>query len=251
VDQTLDTVRSFNSLSEPEADPAYYPFSSLERQDAEHKSPCNDDQHDAQLQASSNLDHATLPFHQHPDQLPQLVFQEYTPIATGQIDSDWYNTGYTLQGTYASYGDRYQLGLPTCTLKQGEAELVRHFFSGFSDAFDLGDLDRAFSSWLSTRVLQYPRLLESVLTIASKHLGKEVIKTACLDLEEPSSDRTQRLPGINSITDFSLRKTDSVASLLSRFTHTMEGQCLSITVFYYFPPRNRFAVMLREENPLY
>ncbi|WZH46658.1 uncharacterized protein QYS62_007748 [Fusarium acuminatum] len=218
------TVRSFNSWSEPEADPADYPFSSLEIQDAQQKSPCNDDQGDAQLQESSNLDHATLPFHQHPDQLPQLVFEEYTPIATGQIDSDWYNTGYTPQGTYASYGDRHQLGLPTCTLKQGEAELVRYFFSGFSDAFDLGDPDRAFSSWLSTRVLQYPRLLESVLTTASKHSGKEVIKTACLDQEEPSSDLTQRLPGINSITDFSLRKTGSVASLLSRFTHTMEAK---------------------------
>ncbi|CAJ0547154.1 Ff.00g017810.m01.CDS01 [Fusarium sp. VM40] len=221
VDQTLDTVRSFNSLSDPEADSVDYPFPSLERQDAD-KSPCNDG--DTQLQESSNLDHTTLPFHQHPDQLPQLVFEEYTPIATGHIDSDWYNTGYTPQGTYASYGDRHQLGLPTCTLKQSEAELVRYFFSGFSDAFDLGDPDRAFSSWLSARVLQYPRLLESVLTTASKHSGKEVIKTACLDQGEPSSDHTQRLPGIDSITDFSLRYTDSVAGLLSRFKHTMEAK---------------------------
>jgi hypothetical protein len=245
VDQTLDTVRSFNSLSEPEADPGSsedQPLSLLERRDAEYTSQCIDGQHDtdgleqrpasstyshvdSQPQRSNNLDHATLPFHQHPDQLPELVFPEYTPIATEQINSSWHNTGYTPQGTYTSYGGRYRLGLPTCVLKRDDAELVRHFFSGFSDAFDLGDPDRPFSSWLSTRVLQFPRLLESILTIASRHLGKKETSTALLDsAADSSSDHTQHLPSITSIIDSTIQKTHSVANLLSRFAHTMEGQ---------------------------
>jgi hypothetical protein len=247
VDQTLDIVRSFNSFSDPGAYPSSsedQPFCFLERQDAEHTSPCIDGQHDvdgvgqrltsstyshtdSQPQASSNLDHATLPFHQHSDQLPELVFQEYTTIATEQIDSNLHNTGYTTQGTYSSYGDKYQLRLPTCVLKRDEAELVRHFFSGFSDAFDLGDPDRVFSSWLSTRVLQHPRLLESILTIASRHFGKGETNTTCLDsAAEPSSDYTQRLPSSMSYIDSTIHKTHSVANLLSRFAHSMEGQCL-------------------------
>ncbi|PCD32474.1 hypothetical protein AU210_008723 [Fusarium oxysporum f. sp. radicis-cucumerinum] len=246
VDQTLDIVRSFNSLSDPEAYPSSsedQPFCLLEGQDTEHTSPCIGSQHavddaqqrptsstyshtDSQPQESSNLGHATLPFHQHSDQLPGLVFHEYTNVTTEQIDSNLNNTEFTAQDTYASYGDKYQLRLPTCVLKQDEAELVRHFFSGFSDAFDLGDPDRPFSSWISTRVLQYPRLLESVLTIASRHLDKGKTSTTCLDsAAEPSSDYTQRLPSISSNIDSSMEETHSVADLLSRFAQSMEAKC--------------------------
>ncbi|EXK81829.1 hypothetical protein FOQG_13807 [Fusarium oxysporum f. sp. raphani 54005] len=246
VDQTLDIVRSFNSLSDPEAYPSSsedQPFCLLEGQDTEHTSPCIGSQHavddaqqrptsstyshtDSQPQESSNLGHATLPFHQHSDRLPGLVFHEYTNVATEQIDSNLNNTEFTAQDTYASYGDKYQLRLPTCVLKQDEAELVRHFFSGFSDAFDLGDPDRPFSSWISTRVLQYPRLLESVLTIASRHLGKGKTSTTCLDsAAESSSDYTQRLPSISSNIDSSMEETHSVADLLSRFAQSMEAKC--------------------------
>ncbi|EGU89150.1 hypothetical protein FOXB_00335 [Fusarium oxysporum f. sp. conglutinans Fo5176] len=246
VDQTLDIVRSFNSLSDPEAYPSSsedQPFCLLEGQDTEHTSPCIGSQHavddaqqrptsstyshtDSQPQESSNLGHATLPFHQHSDRLPGLVFHEYTNVATEQIDSNLNNTEFTAQDTYASYDDKYQLRLPTCVLKQDEAELVRHFFSGFSDAFDLGDPDRPFSSWISTRVLQYPRLLESVLTIASRHLGKGKTSTTCLDsAAESSSDYTQRLPSISSNIDSSMEETHSVADLLSRFARSMEAKC--------------------------
>ncbi|KAJ4073117.1 hypothetical protein NW761_014440 [Fusarium oxysporum] len=246
VDQTLDIVRSFNSLSDPEAYPSSsedQPFCLLEGQDTEHTSPCIGSQHavddaqqrptsstyshtDSQPQESSNLGHATLPFHQHSDRLPGLVFHEYTNVATEQIDSNLNNTEFTAQDTYASYGDKYQLRLPTCVLKQDEAELVRHFFSGFSDAFDLGDPDRPFSSWISTRVLQYPRLLKSVLTIASRHLGKGKTSTSCLDsAAEPSSDYTQRLPSISSNINSSMEETHSVADLLSRFAQSMEAKC--------------------------
>ncbi|KAG7412047.1 hypothetical protein Forpe1208_v009547 [Fusarium oxysporum f. sp. rapae] len=230
----------------PEAYPSSsedQPFCLLEGQDTEHTSPCIGSQHadddgqqrptsstyshtDSQPQESSNLGHATLPFHQHSDRLPGLVFHEYTNVTTEQIDSNLNNTEFTAQDTYASYGDKYQLRLPTCVLKQDEAELVRHFFSGFSDAFDLGDPDRPFSSWISTRVLQYPRLLESVLTIALRHLGKGKTSTTCLDsAAEPSSDYTQSLPSISSNIDSSMKETHSVADLLSRFAQSMEAKC--------------------------
>ncbi|KAM0469246.1 hypothetical protein ACHAP7_010144 [Fusarium lateritium] len=247
VDQTLDTVRSFNSFSEGEAEadpgsPEDQPFPLLEEQDARQTSPCIGGQHnpdgleqrptsspyshtEGQLQTSSRLENTTLPFHQHPDQLPELVFQGYTPIVTDQIDSDWHTIRDTPQGTYASYGDRYQLGLPTSVIKREEAGLVRHFFSGVSDAFDLGDPDRAFSSWLSTRVLQYPRLLDSILTIASRHLGKEDTNTTSPDPEARSySDFTLRLPSITSIINSTVQKTNSVTNLLLRFAHTMEAK---------------------------
>ncbi|KAF5674601.1 hypothetical protein FDENT_9995 [Fusarium denticulatum] len=180
---------------------------------------------DSLPQASSNLGSAASTFHHHSDHLPELVLHHYTTIATEQIDNDLNNTGYAPQGTYASYGDRYQLRLPTCVLKQDEAELVRHFFSGLSDAFDLGDPDRSFSCWLSTRVLQYPRLLDSILTIASRHLGKGKTGTPFLvTMSEPSPDYTRSLPSINLDID-SMQKIHSVANLLSRFADRMEGEC--------------------------
>ncbi|KAF5548616.1 hypothetical protein FMEXI_4618 [Fusarium mexicanum] len=178
---------------------------------------------DRQQQASSNLDSGPSTFHHHSNQLPELVLHHYTTIATEEIDNDLHNNGYPTQGTYASYGDRYQLRLPTCVLKQDEAELVRHFFSGFSDAFDLGDPDRSFSSWLSTRVLQYPRLLDSILTIASRHLGKGKTSTPFLaSTPETSSDYTRSLPSVSVDID-STQTVHSVADLLSRFAHSMEG----------------------------
>ncbi|CEI63536.1 unnamed protein product [Fusarium venenatum] len=241
------TVRSSNSFSEPEADPGSsedQTVSLLQRRDAEFTSPCINVQDDidglghhpaspiyshtdSEPQGSSHLDQATLPFHQPPHQLPELVLQEYTPIATEQTESSWHNTKYTPQGTNSSYGDRHQLGLPICVLKQNDAELLRHFFSGFSNAFDLGDPDRPFSSWLSTRVLQFPRFLESILTIASRHLGKEETNTAFSNsAANASSDHAQHLPSIASIIDLTIQETHSVTNLLSRFVRTMEAKNL-------------------------
>lgn len=241
----MDIVRSFNSFSDPEA----YPSSSeeqsyyfLERQDEENSPLSRSSRYDVdggeqrltsstyshtdtQPQETSNLCNSTLQFHQQSDQLPGLVFHEYTNATTEQISGD---TEFVAQDTYASYGDRYQLRLPTCVLKQDEAELVRHFFSGFSDAFDLGDPDRPFSSWLSTRVLQYPRLLESILTIVSRHFGKGEKSTACMgSAAEPSSDCTQRLPSISSNIACSMEEIHSVVDLLSRFAQNIEGQYLN------------------------
>ncbi|KAL6918699.1 hypothetical protein FSST1_002725 [Fusarium sambucinum] len=241
------TVRSSNSLSEPEADPGSsedQTVSLLRRRDAEFTSSCIDGQDDidglghhlaspiyshtdSEPQVSSHLDQTTLPYHQPPHQLPELVLQEYAPIATEQTESGWHNTKYTPQGTHSSYGDRHQLGLPICVLKRNDAELLRHFFSGFSNAFDLGDPDRPFSSWLSTRVLQFPRLLESILMIASRHLGKEDTNTTFLNSEaDASSCHAQLLPSIASIIDLTIKETHSVTSLLSRFVRTMEAKNL-------------------------
>ncbi|KAG4257853.1 hypothetical protein FPRO03_02808 [Fusarium proliferatum] len=244
LDQTLDIVRSFNSFSDPEA----YPSSSeeqsyyfLERQDEENTPLSGSSRHDVdggehhltsstyshtdtQPQETSNLCHSTLQFHQQSDQLPGLVFHEYTNITTEQING---NTEFAAQDTYASYGDRYQLRLPTCVLKQDEAELVRHFFSGFSDAFDLGDPDRPFSSWLSTRVLQYPRLLESILTIVSRHFGKGRTNQGSLDsVAEPLPQSNPRLPNMSSNIDCSMEEIHSVVDLLSRFAQSMEAKRL-------------------------
>ncbi|KAG5770232.1 hypothetical protein H9Q72_002806 [Fusarium xylarioides] len=200
---------------------------------------------ETQPQESSNLGHSTLSFHQHPDQLPGLVFHEYTSVATEQIDRNLNSTEFTAQDTYASYGDKYQLRLPTCVLKKDEAELVRHFFSGFSDALDLGDPDRSFSSWLSTRVLQYPRLLESILTIASRHLGKERTSTACMDsVDETSSGYSQRLPSIGSNMICPMEEINSVADLLSRIAQGMEDKCSASS-----PPPSPAIMMGEPANP--
>ncbi|KAF5547480.1 hypothetical protein FPHYL_10220 [Fusarium phyllophilum] len=251
--ETSIVIKAFNAdfaIAGLAPNPEAYPSSSedqhvyfLERQDEEDKPLSVAIQHDVddgeqrltsstysftdtQPQGSSSLGHSALPFHQHAEQLPGMVFHEYTNDSAGQIDSDLNNTEFTAQDTYASYGDRYQLGLPTCVLKRDEAELVRHFFSGFSDAFDLGDPDRAFSSWLSTRVLQHPRLLDSILTIASRHLGKERTSTACLDsVHETSSGYSQRLPSIGSNMICPMEGINSVADLLSRFAQSMEAKC--------------------------
>ncbi|VTT56118.1 unnamed protein product [Fusarium fujikuroi] len=247
LDQTLDIVRSFNSFSDPEAYPSsseeqsYYflerqdegntPLSGSSRHDVdggEHHLTSSTYSHtDTQPQETSNLGHSTLQFHQQSDQLPGLVFDDYTNVTTEQINGD---TEFAAQDTYASYGDRYQLRLPTCGLKQDEAELVRHFFSGFSDAFDLGDPDRPFSSWLSTRVLQYPRLLESILTIVSRHFGKRRTNSGCLDsAAEPLSESNPRSPNISSNINCSMEEIHSVVDLLSRFAQSMEvrtAKCL-------------------------
>lgn len=242
----MDIVRSFNSFSDPET----YPSSSeeqsyyfLERQDEENTPLSGSNRHDfddgeqrltsstyshtdAQPSETGNLGHSTLQFHQQSDQLPGLAFHEYTNVTTDQINGE---TEFAAQDTYASYGDRYQLRLPTCVLKQDEAKLVRHFFSGFSDAFDLGDPDRPFSSWLSTRVLQYPRLLESILTIVSRHFGKGRTNSGCLDsAAEPLSESNPRLPNISSNINCSMEEIHSVVDLLSQFAQSMEGQCLNL-----------------------
>ncbi|KAF5601195.1 hypothetical protein FPCIR_2377 [Fusarium pseudocircinatum] len=186
---------------------------------------------DTQPPESNDLDHSTLPFHQHPDHLPGLVFHEYTNATTDQIDNNLNHAEFTAQAGYASYGDRYQLRLPTCVLKRDEAELVRHFFSGFSDAFDLGDPDRSFSSWLSTRVLQYPRLLESILTVAAKHLGRERTTTAYLDSAADSpSNYSQPFPGVNSNIGCSMEEINPVADLLSRFAQGTEVRAAESSV---------------------
>ncbi|KAF5577456.1 hypothetical protein FPANT_10398 [Fusarium pseudoanthophilum] len=263
--QTLDIVRSFNSVSDPES----YPSSSedqafylLERQDEEDTPPFAASQHhvdsseprfnssiysytDTQTQKSRTLGHSTLPFHQHSEQLPGLVFHEYTTDTTNNN-----NTEFGRQDNYASYGDRYQLRLPTCVLKRDEAELVRHFFSGFSDSFDLGDPDRLFSSWLSTRVLKYPQLLESILSIAARHLGKGRTSTACLDpAAESASDYTQRIPSISSNICFPIKEINSVADLLSRFAHSMEGQYLNSQCVVFTVVWIMFIVVLPTLSP--
>ena len=246
MDQTLDTVRSFNSLSDPEGDPGSSEDQSrsLRRiQDAESTSPCIDGQHDTESlrhllasptylhtdnehQGSSHLNHATLPFHQTPDQLPELLLQQYAPIEAEQTESSWHNNRHTRQITQSSYGDRYRLHLPSYVLERSDADLIRHFFSGFSDAFDLGDPDRPFSSWLASRLLQSSQLLKSILTIASRHLGKEETNIILSSVADTSSDHTKHLPSITSIIDLDSQETLSVTGLLSRFLHVMEGQYL-------------------------
>ncbi|KAF4443590.1 hypothetical protein FACUT_1227 [Fusarium acutatum] len=243
VDQTLDIVRSLYSFSDPEAypsssedQPVYFserqdegdaPLSVASQQDVnggeQRLTSSTYSYTDTQAQESRTLGHSTIAFHQNPDQLPGLVFHEYANDSAEQINLDLNNTEFTAQDSYASYGDRYQLRLPTCVLKRDDAELVRHFFSGFSDAFDLGDPDRSFSRWLSTRLLQYPRLLESVLAITSRHLGKGRTSTACLDsAPEPSPDHIQNLLSISSNISCSVEEIHSVVGLLSRFAQSME-----------------------------
>ncbi|KAF5974263.1 ARCA-like protein [Fusarium coicis] len=212
-------------------DPEAYPRSSedqafyfLERQVEEDSPPFAASQHNVDggepRLNSSTYSYIDTP---NPDQLPGLVFHEYTNATTEQIGSNLNNAEFTAQDSYASYGDRYKLRLPACVLKRDDAELVRHFFSAFSDSFDFGDPDRPFSSWISNRVLQYPRLLESILMIASKHLVKGRMTTACLEsAAELSSDYTQRLPSTRSGIDYSMEEINSVVDLLSRFAQSME-----------------------------
>lgn len=261
----MDIVRSFKSFSDPgtylgpSEDQSFY---FLERQDEGNTPLSLGSRHDVdggeqlltsstyshtdtQPQQAGNLGHANFQFHQHPNQLPGLVFHEYTSVTTEQIDNDLINTEFTAQDIYTSYGDRYKLRLPTCALKRDEAELVRHFFSGFSDAFDLGDPDRPFSSWLSTRVLQYPRLLDSILTIVSRHLGKGKTSTGCLDsAAEPFSENTPRLPSISSYINCSVEEIHSVVDLLSRVAQSMEGQCLSRQCLVLYVVWSTFVVVL-------
>ncbi|KAF5558538.1 ARCA-like protein [Fusarium napiforme] len=195
---------------------------------------------DTQAQESRTLGDSILPFHQNPGQLPGLVFHEYTTDTTNVNNAE-----FATHDNYASYGDRYQLRLSTCVLKRDEAELVRHFFSGFSDAFDLGDPDRSFSSWFSTRVLQYPRLLESILSIASRHLGRGSTCAANADsAAEASSNYIRGLPSVSSNIGCSMAEIDSVTNLLSRFAQSMEGQYLNSQYVVFTLVWSIFVVVL-------
>ncbi|KAI8712520.1 hypothetical protein NCS52_01350400 [Fusarium sp. LHS14.1] len=222
VDQTLDTVRSFDIDSDFQA---YQDDAdgqdSLTAQELEHTGVCA---HPLSPLTSGLANtqsiqpaYTTLPLHRSPHSLneppPQIAIESLVGFTWGDGHLPH------LDEILSFHSRPYPEASQAHTIEREKAELFRHFIFNLSPAFDFGDPEKAFSKGLAQHALADHNLVDLIVLVSARHLGSH----ASFMEQRSGLDRS---PGSARNRDavHSMHERDQPnATLLRRFGQTMEA----------------------------